>query len=132
MATFHLKVLTAERCFFEGEVDRLIVRTTEGDVGILPRHINYVAALGIGGMTITQNGTGRLAAVSGGFVEVSPEGTTVLARTCEWADEIDVNRAHAAEQRAKQILEQKKNDRQAMIAEVRLKKALNRIRIAEK
>lgn len=132
MATFHLKVLTAERCFFEGDVDRLIVRTTEGDVGILPRHINYVAALGIGGMTITQNGTGRLAAVSGGFVEVSPEGTTVLARTCEWADEIDVNRARAAEQRAKQMLEHKESDRQADIAEMRLKKAINRIRIAEK
>ena len=38
MATFHLKVLTAERSFFEGDVERLIVRTTEGDVGILPPH----------------------------------------------------------------------------------------------
>lgn len=132
MATFHLKVLTAERLFFEGDVERLIVRTTEGDVGILPRHINYVAALGIGGMTITQDGASRLAAVSGGFVEVSPEGTTVLARTCEWADEIDVNRARAAEDRAKRLLDQKTSDQEHDIAEIRLKKAINRIRIAEK
>ena len=132
MATFHLKVLTAERCFFEGDVDRLIVRTTEGDVGILPRHINYVAALSIGGMTISQNGTSRLAAVSGGFVEVSPTGTTVLARTCEWADEIDVSRARAAEERAKQLREHKESAQQQDIAEMRQKKALNRIRIAEK
>lgn len=132
MATFHLKVLTAERSFFEGDVDRLIVRTTEGDVGILPRHINYVAALGIGGMTITQNGSSRLAAVSGGFVEVSPEGTTVLARTCEWADEIDVNRARSAEERAKRLMESKEDKKQQELAEARLKKAINRIRIAEK
>ena len=118
MATFHLKVLTAERSFFEGDVERLIVRTTEGDVGILPRHINYVAALGIGGMTITQDGSNRLAAVSGGFVEVSPEGTTVLAR--------------AAEERAKHLLESKENAKQQEVAEIRLKKAVNRIRVAEK
>ena len=132
MATFHLKVLTAERSFFEGDVERLIVRTTDGDVGILPRHINYVAALGIGGMTITQDGSNRLAAVSGGFVEVSPEGTTVLARTCEWADEIDVTRARAAEERAKHLLESKENAKQQEVAEIRLKKAVNRIRVAEK
>lgn len=132
MATFHLKVLTAERSFFEGDVERLIVRTTEGDVGILPRHINYVAALGIGGMTITQDGSNRLAAVSGGFVEVSPDGTTVLARTCEWADEIDVTRARAAEERAKHLLESKENAKQQEVAEIRLKKAVNRIRVAEK
>ena len=132
MATFHLKVLTAERSFFEGDVERLIVRTTEGDVGILPRHINYVAALGIGGMTITQDGSNRLAAVSGGFVEVSPEGTTVLARTCEWADEIDVTRARAAEERAKHLLESKENAKQQEVAEIRLKKAVNSIRVAEK
>ncbi len=132
MATFHLKVLTAERSFFEGDVERLIVRTTEGDVGILPRHINYVAALGVGGMTITEGGKSRLAAVSGGFVEVSPEGTTVLARTCEWADEIDVNRAHAAEERAKRLLENKEDKKQQELAEARLKKAINRIRIAQK
>ena len=132
MAPFHLKVLTAERSFFEGDVDRLVVRTTEGDVGILPRHINYVAALGIGGMTITQNGTSRLAAVSGGFVEVSQDGTTVLARTCEWADEIDVNRARAAQERAKQLLAHKESTQKQELAEIRLKKALNRIRIAEK
>ena len=132
MATFHLKVLTAERSFFEGDVERLIVRTTEGDVGILPRHINYVAALGIGGMTITQGGSNRLAAVSGGFVGVSPEGTTVLARTCEWADEIDVTRARAAEERAKHLLESKENAKQQEVAEIRLKKAVNRIRVAEK
>lgn len=132
MATFHLKVLTAERSFFEGDVERLVVRTTEGDVGILPRHINYVAALGIGGMTITEGGSSRLAAVSGGFIEVSPEGTTVLARTCEWADEIDVNRARAAEEKAKRLLESKEDKKQQQLAEARLKKAINRIRIAEK
>lgn len=130
MSTFHLKVVTAERNFYDGEADRIIVRTTEGDVGILPKHVPYVAALGIGGLTIFAEGKSRVAAVSGGFVEVSPQGTTVLARTCEWADEIDINRAREAVERAKALLHQQTSEHEHDIADVKLKKAVNRIRIA--
>ena len=86
MATFHLKVLTVDKQFFDGEVDRIVVRTSQGDVGILPNHVPYVAALGTGGLTIIRNGERRVAAVSGGFVDVSAEQTVVLARTCDPTD----------------------------------------------
>ena len=79
MATFHLKVLTVDKQFFDGEVDRIVVRTSQGDVGILPNHVPYVAALGVGGLTIIRNGERRVAAVSGGFVDVSAEQTVVPA-----------------------------------------------------
>ena len=121
MATFHLKVLTVDKQFFDGEVDRIVVRTSQGDV----------AALGVGGLTIIRNGERRVAAVSGGFVDVSSEQTVVLARTCEWADEIDVARAREAADRAKAILQKKAGDREMDIAQGKLKKAVNRIRIAE-
>lgn len=132
MSTFHLKVMTAERTFFDGPAERVIVRTTQGDVGILPGHIRYLAAIGVGGLTIKADGISRTAAVSGGFVEVSKECTTVLVRTCEWADEIDLNRAREAEERAKASLHQQSSGREADIAQLRLKKAINRIRIAQK
>ena len=112
MATFHLKVLTVDKQFFDGEVDRIVVRTSQGDVGILPNHVPYVAALGVGGLTIIRHGV-------------------VLARTCEWADEIDVARAREAADRAKAILQKKAGDREMDIAQGKLKKAVNRIRIAE-
>ena len=130
MATFPLKVLTIDHCFFEGDVDSLVVRTTPGDVGRLPTHVPYIAALGIGALIIVQNGERRVAAVSGGFVDVTREGTTILARTCEWADEIDVNRANSAAERARAALQKKESDREYEVAQVKLKKALNRIRIA--
>ena len=132
MATFPLKVLTVDKEFFNGDVDRIVVRTTQGDVGILPNHVPYVAALGIGSLTIVQNGERRVAAVSGGFVDVSAEQTVVLARTCEWADEIDVARAREAAERAKAVLQRKESDREMDIAQVKLKKATNRIRISGK
>lgn len=54
----------------------------------------------------------------------------MLARTCEWADEIDVARAREAAERAKAILQKKAGDREMDIAQGKLKKAVNRIRIA--
>ena len=123
MATFHLKVMTVDRCFYDDEVE-------QGDVGILPNHVPYTAALGIGGLTIFQNGQSRVAAIAGGFVDVSREQTVVLARTCEWADEIDINRAREAAERARAILQKKESDHEHDIAQVKLKKAINRIRIA--
>ena len=90
----------------------------------------YTAALGIGGLTILKDGEKRVAAVAGGFVDVSREETVVLARTCEWADEIDVHRAEEAAERARQTLQQKESDHEHDIAQIKLKKAVNRIRIA--
>ena len=47
MATFHLKVLTVDKQFFDGEVDRIVVRTSQGDVGILPNHVPYLSLIHI-------------------------------------------------------------------------------------
>ena len=132
MSTFHLKVLTVDRVFFEGDVERIVVRTTQGNVGILPNHVKYLAALGIGGLTIIADGKSRTAAVAGGFVDVSKEQTVILARTCEWADEIDISRAESAEERAKAKLQQKLSEHEQDIASIKLRKAINRIRIAKK
>lgn len=132
MAAFHLKVMTVDHCFYDGEVDRIIIRTTQGDAGILPGHVPYVAAIGIGGLTIIKDGEKRVAAVSGGFVDVSKEQTVVLVRTCEWADKIDVKRAEQAAERARAALQQKESARAHDLAQMRLKKAVNRIRVAEK
>ena len=58
------------------------------------------------------------------------EQTVVLARTCEWADEIDINRAREAAERARAILQKKESEHEHDIAQIKLKKAINRMRIA--
>ena len=131
MATFHLKVLTVDRSCYDGEVDRIVVRTTQGDVGILPNHVPYTAALGIGGLTVIKDGQKRVAAISGGFVDVSKEETVILARTCEWEDEIDKQRAEQAAERARQTLRKDERNREYDVAELKLRKAVTRIRIAK-
>ena len=130
MTPFKLQIITPEKTVFDGETEQIVVRTTVGDVGILNGHEPYCAALGIGQMRIMMNGEFRRAATSGGIIKVSKEKTTILVQTCEWADEIDVDRANSAKSTAEERINNAKlsNDDKALIlAEAKLKRALNRI-----
>ena len=131
MSTFTLQIITPEKIFFEGEVQRVIVRTTEGDVGILAKHEKYVAALPSGPVKITMpDGTERLAALSGGAVKVSPAQTAILANAVEWAEDIDVDWAKRSEQDALRRKENSKDQTELQYAEMKLKRALNRLRVS--
>lgn len=127
MTPFKLEIITPEKKFFDGETEQIIVRTTVGDVGILNGHEPYCAALGIGQMRIMVDGKFRHAATSGGIIKVNREKTVVLVDSCEWADEIDINRAQAAKDNAEQRIKSAESDKQLKMAEYKLKRALNRI-----
>ena len=128
MTPFRLQILTPDKLFFDGETDNLIVRTTVGDKGILARHEDYVAALPIGKMKVRIDGKFRTAAVSEGTVKVSKDKTVVLVQSCEWADEIDIDRAKAAKEKAEERLKAaEKDNNDYLLAEYKLKRAVNRI-----
>lgn len=127
MTPFKLQIITPEKTVFDGETEQVIVRTTVGDVGILKGHEPYCAAIAIGQMRIMIDGTFRRAATSGGIIKVSKEKTTILVQTCEWSDEIDVERAEAAKSAAEARVKAAKDDKELLLAEAKLKRALNRI-----
>ena len=127
MTPFKLQIITPEKTVYDGDVEQVIVRTTVGDVGILKGHEPYCAALSVGQMRIMTNGEFRRAATSGGIIKVSKEFTTILVQTCEWADEIDVERANAAKEAAEERIKTAKSDNDLLLAEAKLKRALNRI-----
>ena len=127
MTPFRLQIITPEKTVFDGETEQVIVRTTVGDVGILKGHEPYCAALGIGQMRIMKDGEFRRAATSGGIIKVSKELTTILVQTCEWSDEIDVERANAAKATAEERIKAAKSDKDLLLAVAKLKRALNRI-----
>lgn len=133
MSTFPLKILTPDGLFFDGEVQRVVVRTTTGDMAVLKNHIDYLAPLGIGEMRLLMpDGLKRSVACSGGFIRVTKENTRILATTCEWSDEIDVERAKRAKEEAERRLRNKVNAEETRMAQFKLNRALNRIRVAEK
>ena len=100
MTPFHLKIVTPDGLIYDGQAEELLVRTTNGDIGILARHMNYVAPLGMGRAVIVSDGQRRTAACIGGMVSVSKGEVTLVPTTFEWADKIDVARAEAALEKA--------------------------------
>ena len=132
MSTFPLKIVTPDGLIFNGEAQRLIVRTTEGDIAILARHINCVAPLGMGRATVvTAEGERRYAACIGGLVSVVNGEVSLVPTTFEWADSIDAARAQASQERAERMLKSKDasaND--IRLAEARLHRALVRKSVA--
>ena len=127
MATFHLTIVTPDGSFYDGEAEKLCLRSTTGELGILANHIDMVTALGMGEARITLNGETRKAACIGGMLAVTGGEVKVVATTFEWAEDIDVARAKAAEERARAVLEDKsRSDSDFKIAEARLKRALVR------
>ena len=132
MTAYKIKIITPEKTFFEGTTTQIIAKTTSGNVGILHGHVPYVANLVSSPFMIEVDGTLKEAAITGGFLKVSPDDVIVVTNAIEWADEIDVARAQRsklnAEERMKRHESQKEFDR----ADKKLKRALNRLTVAGK
>ena len=128
MSSFSLQIVTPDGLVFDGQAELLTVRTVDGDVTILPRHTDYVTALGMGRAKVTVDGSPRYAACIGGMLLVSGGKVKLVATTFEWTDEIDVARAMASAERARAILNEKEKHTpdEIALAEARLKRALVR------
>jgi F-type H+-transporting ATPase subunit epsilon len=125
--TLKLEVVTPERKVLSEEIVSLIVPAIEGYLGILPNHAPIISGLEPGVIKYKVGGNYKKMAISGGFLEVSANKASILANTAELAEEIDVQRAQAAKERAEQRL-QNKSDIDVLRAELALKRALARLK----
>lgn len=133
MTPFRLKIVAPDKEFFDGEVQMLVVRTTEGNKGILAHHISYVANLNTGfAKVVLGDNSERIAAISGGSIKVGNNEAIILATGIEWADEIDIKRAERAKVNAEELLKSKTSGREFEKASFELKRAVNRLSVAKK
>ena len=133
MKTIKVSVVTPDGLVYESDVEMVSTKAQSGELGILPGHIPMVAPLQIGAVRLKNDGKTELVAVSGGFLEVRPEKVTILAQSAEQSDEIDLERAKRAKDRAEQRLQTHKQDHvDFRRAELALQRALNRINVSEK
>ncbi|MFQ5669287.1 MAG: F0F1 ATP synthase subunit epsilon [Acidobacteriota bacterium] len=101
-ARINLDVVTPERLVFSREVEEMILPGSEGYLGVRPGHTPLLAGLGIGILSWRRGSATEFMAVARGFAEVLPDRVTVLAETAELAGEVDLGRAQAALERAKE------------------------------
>lgn len=128
MEKFEIEIVTPEKKFFKGEVESLNLTTLNGKVQILANHIAYVTGLKPGIIKIVENGKEKIASLSGGFIQFAENKGVILADAAEWPQEIDVERATQAKERAEKRLQNKKSeDVDIARAQLALSRALSRI-----
>lgn len=130
--TFTLCIVTPEADVLNEEVEFAVLPGEMGELGILPRHSPLIAALKVGAISYTQEGTVKKVATSGGFAEISDNKATILAETAETAEMINLARALAAKERAEQRLAARAPETDIKRAELALLRAMNRISLKER
>lgn len=132
MATFKIKVVTYEEKVLEQEAEFVLVRTTDGDMGILPNHSPFIAGLSTGEMKIRLNGKEEKYFVSEGLLEISNNVVTIIATEAIPADQLDVERAKKEVEELKAKLAKMQEDKDILLTQKNLHKALMKVQVAEK
>jgi F-type H+-transporting ATPase subunit epsilon len=126
----NLVVVTPERLVLDAKVDDVAIPGFDGELGVLPEHALLLSMLETGVLTYHQSGQKSMMAVSGGYAEVTPEKVTILATTAEAQDEIDIERARRARERAMKLLKASEQEIDFAKARAKLEKAIIRLRVA--
>ena len=131
MKTITVNVVTPDGPVVDAEVEMVSTKAKSGELGIMAGHIPLVAPLDIAAVRLKNGNETEYVAVSGGFLEVRPDVVTILAQSAEKAETIDLARAQAAKARAEQRLAEGKDAIDTQRAELALRRAMNRINVAE-
>ena len=103
--TFTLEIVTPDRMVLQKTVEAVTAKGIAGEFTALPLHVRFLSALSVGTLSYRENGRLAYAFVSGGFADVSPEKVLILAEAAELPEEIDLDRARKASERAQARLE---------------------------
>ncbi len=123
-----MEIVTPERRVIAETVDEVVLPGAEGYFGVLPGHAPLLTSLAVGEISYRIGDRQHYVAVSGGFVEVLRDRVSILAETAERAEEIDLDRAKTARERAEQTLASAEEVRYKEAA-VRLRRAVTRIQV---
>jgi len=131
MNSFQAQILTPEGTLFDDDVSGVQVPGVEGSFEVKTLHANIISTLEVGQILVRKSsGSDLYFAVSGGFVEVHNSKLTLLAESAEPVEEIDIERAKAAKERAKERLKADDKSIDKERARKALARAENRIKLS--
>jgi F-type H+-transporting ATPase subunit epsilon len=126
-----VEIVTGERVVYsETGVDMVVAPGAEGQLGILPRHAPLFSLLAGGELRVQRGSSQEVLTVFGGFLEVANDRVLILSDTAERIEEIDMERAEAARQRAEAALQQARSGSGMNLAQAEAELRRARIRLA--
>ncbi|OGH02460.1 MAG: ATP synthase F1 subunit epsilon [Candidatus Levybacteria bacterium RIFCSPHIGHO2_01_FULL_37_17] len=128
----NLKVVTPVKMILSDEIDELTLPTTSGEISVLPNHIDLLTKVSPGEMVIKKGGKIENFAITGGFLEISNNNATLLADYVIRATDIEVAKAKEAKERAEKKLSEKQGNKDFVVAQAELRKALLELKVANR
>lgn len=129
---FDLEIVCPDRIFYQGQASMIELNTTEGEVGIYKGHEPMTLIIAPGVCSISEGENKKEAAVHGGIIEILSDKITILAEVAEWPEEIDVERATEAKERAEKRLSELEKGTDVARARTALSRSFARLYIAKK
>jgi F-type H+-transporting ATPase subunit epsilon len=129
---FQLEIIASDRHFYKGDCEILVFPGIDGEHGILANHEAMVTYVKAGELRFQCNGVWNYAAVSSGFVEITPTRVVLLADTIERPEEIDINRATESKLRAEEQLRQALSIREYYSTKATMNRAMARLKLTSK
>lgn len=132
MNTFYLRVISSNKIFFEGRVEKIILPLEDGEKAVLAHHENMVIATSIGEIRITTSKGEQVVGVVGeGFVQIVNNRVVLIVDSAEKPEDIDRVRAKEAKIRAEERLRQKESLKEYKQSEASLARALTRLKVTK-
>lgn len=131
----HLSIVTPEKKIFDDEINSLTVRTTNGEITVLPQHVDLLTTVTPGEVTIRKDNKEQYMAVTGGFLEVTKSGITILADYAVRSEDIEVEKAMQAQKRAQEVLKKKEesiSERDLAVAQADLRRSILELKVAQR
>jgi len=133
LKTFDLRILTAEKTFYDGPCESLIVPISDGFYGIMADHQNTIGAIVPGILEFITPDEGKVfAAVSNGTLLMEDNKVLILVITAERPEEIDENRARRAMEEEKEEMLRQQSIREFKQSRLRIEREMSRLRLKRK
>lgn len=127
-----LEIITPEKVIYKDEADEVIAPTVDGEIAILPNHVNLLTQVSPGELIVKKGNNLQHLAITGGFLEVSGNKISILAEYAVKAQDIEVGRAMEAKKRAEKIMSEKSTDNELKVAQGEMLKAILELKVATK
>lgn len=131
----NLTIVTPEKTIFSGATDAVTLPTVKGEITVLPKHVNLLTQMSPGEVRITTGDKTHYLGITGGFLEVSNDTVTILADYAVRSEEIEVEKALAAQKRAEELLKKREegiSERDLALAASELRRSIMEIHVGTK
>ncbi len=132
MNTFQLKITSSKGCFYEGPCESIILPTADGAYGIQANHEAMVIGIRIGEIKLTIDGKSQSLVIGQGYAQCGDNKVVLIVDSVERPEDVDINRALAAKQRAEERMLIKNSRKEYYKGKVAMTRAMARLKVKEK